>query len=87
MTVTIINETTGQTLYNNGSFGNGQVINLPFSETMDQSFRFYVEQVNHGHFWETSYAGGKGVMVLYVDRVNRKKVANVKWVQESCNEI
>ena len=76
---TIINETTGQTLYNNTHFNNGQAIELPYSDTQDQTFRFYPEQPqNHGG--KRWFRGrSTGVMVLYIEHINREKVADITW--------
>ena len=91
MVVTIVNDTTGETLYNSGSFSSGQVIQLPYSETKDQTFRFYVPTVTYSGFWffgggGTHYAGGIGVMTVYADQVGSENVAKVEW-KEVCHDI
>lgn len=79
---TIINETTGQTISNNEGFTNGRVVELPYSETQDQTFRFYAVKPGGG--------GGDptGIMTLYVDNIQREKVANVEsWQETNCSDI
>ena len=78
MTASIINDTTGQTLYSNGSFANGQIIELPYSDTQDQKFRFYASE-----------CGTKpGIMVLYIDHAYKEKGADVTWPEEGdCRDI
>jgi hypothetical protein len=68
---TIINETTGQTLYSKTHFSNGQIIELPYSETQDQTFRFYADS-------SPGRGRSTGVMVLYIDHINHKTV-DVTW--------
>jgi hypothetical protein len=80
---TIINETTGQIIYNNIGFSNGQVIELPYSDTQDQVFRFYAVQQTDGRWWPRK---ATGVMVLYIDHIGKDREANVVW-QESCHVI
>lgn len=76
--VTIINETTRQTLYNGVRFYNGQGIELPFSEKEDQVFSFY----------KASNASWRdiGVVILYIDHIGRDRAANITW-KESCRDV
>lgn len=78
MVGTIINVTTGQTLYNQSHFTEGQTIELPFSDTQDQAFRFYATKQSG---WRGT--GNYGVMVLYID--HQGKQANVTW-EEICHD-
>jgi hypothetical protein len=90
MRVTIVNETTGQTIYNAGSFTNRQVIELPFSETQDQVFRFEEpkeEPKNGGKGFRKVRFSGIGVMILSFDHIYRERVANAPIWQESCRDI
>jgi hypothetical protein len=84
---TIINETRGETLYSNAHFSNGQVIDLPYSDTQDQTFRFYATQPQgggHGFFKFMDHR--PGVMVLYVDHMYKE--ANLEsWQEVNCSEI
>ena len=87
MVVTIVNETTGQTLYNSANFTNGQVIELPFSASQDQVFRFYEPECaggggGIGRFFRCMH--GRGVMVLYIDHIAQEKVASVSWKELPC---
>jgi len=89
---TIINETTGQTIHSNAQFSNGQVINLPYSETQDQIFRFYAVQpqsgVSGGRFFRRLPEHRPGVMVLYVEHTNKENTANLEsWEEVNCIEI
>jgi hypothetical protein len=89
---TIINETTGQTIHSNAQFSNGQVINLPYSETQDQTFRFYATQPQGGgggRFGRIGFANHRpGVMVLYIEHTKREAVANFEgWKEVDCREI
>jgi len=89
---TIINETTGETIHSNAQFSNGQVINLPYSETQDQTFRFYAVQpqsgVSGGRFFRRLPEHRPGVMVLYVEHTKREAVANFEgWQEADCHEI
>jgi len=68
----IINVTTGEVV-SKGSFSENQVIQLPVSETQDQVFKYEPQ-------------AGKGVVVIYVERINRVKEAKIQW-EESCREI
>ena len=78
---TIFNETTGQPVRNNENFSNGQVIELPYSDTQDQTFRFYAIR-QRGRYGQRI-----GVMVLYVDKINKERVADVPVWQEVCRDI
>ena len=78
---TIFNETTGQPVRNNESFSGGQVIELPYSETQDQTFLFYAIG-QRGRYGQRI-----GVMVLYVDKINKERVADVPVWQESCRDV
>ena len=80
---TIIKETTGQIIYNNAGFSNGQVIELPYSDTQDQVFRFYAVQQTGGRWWSRK---ATGVMVLYIDHIGKDRETNVAW-QEACHDI
>jgi len=72
MVGTIVNVTTGQTLYNQSYFTEGQIIELPFSDIQDQTFQFYAtKQPNRRG------TGNYGVMVLYID--HQGKQANITW--------
>ena len=76
---TIVNNTTGVVLYNKARFNNGQTIELPFSETQDQIFRFYAEAQG----WSCPL----GIMTLYVDHYYKEKVAKLEsWEEKNCNE-
>lgn len=80
---TIINETTGQTLYHEEQFVDGQVIELPYSDTQDQTFRFYA--ISPGWFiWGRARVG---VMVLYIDSRYMDREAHLESWQEVCYDI
>ena len=85
MAVTILNETTGQTLHNAGHFHNGQIIELPFSASKDQTFKFYEDYgQTYGGWWGGGHHG-KGVMVVYIDHINKIKVASAPiWKELPC---
>ncbi len=76
LTVTITNKTTGQVLYNPGFFSNGQVVDLPFSNTEDQVFEFYVVDTNV-----------RGIMTVQVDSVNVDNAATAALQQQAINTI
>ena len=81
----IVNETTGQALYSSAHFSNGQVIDLPYSDTQDQTFRFYAVQPQ-GDGWFMFRDHRPGVMVLYVDHTYKE--ANLEsWSETNCSEI
>ena len=61
MMVTIINETIGQYIYDSACFSNGQVVELPFSTTMDQIFDF--SSIIPNPFFRNI---GIGVMMIYI---------------------
>lgn len=85
MTVTIVNETTGQTIYNSTNFTNGQIIELPFSETQDQTFRFNEPQLRGLFFFVSPY--GIGVMLLTFDHIRKEKGAILEsWEEKNCIE-
>lgn len=87
MIVTVVNETTGQALCNAESITNGRVIELPFSTTQDQVFRFNDHAINFagfGRFGGGSFLG-KGVMILYIDHINSERVATVNWKDLPCH--
>jgi hypothetical protein len=68
-------------LYQETAFNNGQVIELPYSETQDQTFSF--RSVSHG-FW-----GGvppRGIMAAYIDHEYKEPAVEVTW-QEVCNDL
>ena len=74
MRVTIVNETTGEYIYNSFCFTNGQVVELPFSVTMDQSFRFFSADIKQIF----PFVGGqdsRGVMMIYIDHITEDKTA------------
>ena len=72
---TIYNETTNKVV-TSGNFVHGQTIDLPLSYEYDQVFRFDLS--NH-HF--------KGVVLFYVDRVNKRQSAEVtSWQEINCYE-
>ena len=80
--ITIVNDTTGQMLYNNVRFYNGQVVDLPFSEIQDQVFRFYKSDRTSRGSWRDI-----GVVILYVDHMYKETVANLEsWSEVNCNE-
>ncbi len=86
MVVTIVNETSGETLCNKCQFGEGQVFDLGVSENQDRTFRFDVDTSRTKGFWR-SYGSGIGVIVLYVDRVSEKKTATFdSWTEVNCHE-
>ncbi|CAL7962389.1 hypothetical protein GAMM_30021 [Gammaproteobacteria bacterium] len=81
--VTIVNDTTGQTLHNNVRFYNGQVIDLPFSEDKDQVFRFYKSDRTSRASWRDI-----GVVILYIDHIHRERVANEPvWEESLCHDL
>ena len=81
---TIVNITTGQTLYDNAHFSNGQVIELPYSDVQDQTFKFYtVQQI--GKIGPNNHR--LGVMVLYIDHINREKVTDGSALQEPSGDL
>lgn len=74
----VINETTGESIYYYRELHEGEVIELPYSETQDQRFRFY------------THNRSLGVMVLYIDRIiGETKTAKFEgWGEEiDCREI
>ena len=81
--VTIVNDTTGQTLHNNVRFYNGQVIDLPFSEDKDQVFRFYKSDRTSRASWRDI-----GVVILYIDHMYKERVANDPvWEELPCHDF
>jgi len=85
MAVTIFNETTGQTIPTAGPFTNGQVVELPFSETQDQVFRFDEPKRERNKWFVFS---GIGVMILSFDHMYSEKVASLEsWSETNCSEI
>ena len=87
--ITVVNNTTGQTLVDKGSYSNGAVIELPYSETQDQNFSFYAVKPDGGGdgggmWWNLHQI--TGTAVLYIEHINREKVATVTW-KESCHDI
>ena len=77
MPITIINRTTGSVVYNDGHFTNGQVVELPFSDTQDQLFEYY-------HSGDQT---GAGLMSFYVDHSFRAAAAKVEsWSEANCHE-
>lgn len=82
--VTVINDTTGATICNNSDYGSGGVIDLPYSDTQDQTFRFYATQNScRGWFCRRD----TGVLVLYIDRMAKEKIANKPIWKESCRDV
>lgn len=84
--VTVINETTGQPVVQNARYSTGGIIELPYSETIDQTFRFYImESECRGWFCSSPI----GILVLYVDHINREKTIKVEWIEdkEACHDI
>lgn len=79
MIVTIKNKTTGKILYDAKHFSAGQVVELPFSTTQDQTFSF------HDHGLHGNANPGRGVMILYVDHINSEKVATTTWKDLPCH--
>jgi hypothetical protein len=87
MTVIIVNETTGQTLYNGTNFANGQVVELPFSDTKDQIFRFSEPQSSGGFGFFFRRFSGIGVMLLVFDHIRKEKEAVLEsWEEKNCVE-
>ena len=85
MAVTIVNETTGQTLYSGTNFTNGQVVELPFSEIQDQTFRFEEPQGGRRGFF--GWFSGIGVMLLTFDHIRKEKEAVLEsWEEKNCVE-
>jgi len=84
VTVTVTNETTGQIICNNEGSSGGRVIELTYSDTQDQTFRFYATQNScRGFFCRRN----TGVMVLYVDHIGKERVANLEsWSETNCSE-
>ena len=72
MSGTIVNQTKGE-IVAKGSWSENQIIQLPVSETQDQVFRY-------------EHHAGKGIVKIYVGRINRVKEAQVTW-EESCRDI
>ncbi len=72
---TIYNETKN-TVVEQGSFGGGRIVALPYSATEDQVFRFSLSN---------SYY--VGVVIIYVDHINHEKVANITESGETCHDI
>ena len=72
MSGTIVNETKGEVVAK-GSFSANQIIQLPVSETQDQVFRY-------------EHHAGKGIVKIYVGRINRVKEAQIAW-EENCRDI
>lgn len=82
--VTVINDTTGATICNNSDYGNGGIIELPYSDTQEQTFKFYATQQScEGWFCRRD----TGVLVLYIDRIAKEKIANDPVWQEACRDI
>lgn len=82
MVGTVINLTTGQTLYDQVHFTDGQRINLPFSDMQDQTFKFYATRQQVRWFWDQ---GNYGVMALYIDHKGEAKTVRVDW-NEVCHD-
>jgi hypothetical protein len=84
---TVINETTRQTLYSEAHFSNGQIINLPYSDAQNQTFRFYATQPPKTDIFGSSFFidDKPGIMVLYVDHMYKE--ANLEsWTEVNCYE-
>jgi len=82
---TIVNESTGETIRNRTNFTDGQVIELPYSETKDQKIKFHFEPQCSIVF--LSKYCRVGVMVLYVDHIHEEKVAKLEgWTEADCSE-
>jgi len=71
--ITLVNNTTGTTLVDHVSMGEGSVINLPFSYTEDQSFTFYIS----GKFYLA------GVLTMLVDSHGQYKTSTIT-INQSC---
>lgn len=78
--ITVINDTAGEKIKDKSRVSNGEVIELPYSQTQDQKFSFYFTREG-GWFRRQT-----GVMVLYVDHVKRDREAEVIW-EEFCRDI
>ena len=89
MTITVINETTGEVVYNQNHFTDGQVAPLPFSTDKDQTFRFHDHggplNCFMGRCSDWKRCCGKGVMILYIDHINSEKFATVTWKDLPCH--
>ena len=84
--VTIVNETTGQTVHNAGIFTNGQVVELPFSETQEQVFRFEEPPQKESGFMRL-IVSDIGVMILTFDHRYSERTADAPVWQESCRDV
>ncbi len=73
--ITIVNETTGQTLYQHSRVYNGQYIELPYSKIQDQAFSFIADR------WDQCTCNQPGRMNIYMDCIDYE----ISWV-ETCNE-
>ena len=81
---TIINETTGEKVRENYSFSGDQVVELPYSETQEQTFRFYAINPGGGFRWK---GAPTGVMTLHIDNRHREKIATLEsWSETNCSE-
>jgi hypothetical protein len=81
----IINETIGNTLHDRANFSNGQVIELPYSDIQDQTFRFYAIDRSKRSRFGMRNDEQTGIMVLYIDQ---EKMANLEsWTEANCSEI
>lgn len=77
--ITVNNETTGQQTIPRRRVSNGHYIELPISETQDQTFNFVVER------WDQCTCNQPGRMNIYINRM--RKMANVEWQEGSCRDI
>ncbi len=71
--ITVINNNTGKTIVDHSSQGEGSVIDLPFSYTEDQTFKFYIS----GKGTQT------GVLTMLVDHHGQYKTSSVT-ITQSC---
>ena len=72
LVVTLINETTGQTLDNQVMLHQGDVIDLPVSASEDQTFKFFATE-------STQY--NEGAISAQIDHQGTKKMAQVNWTK------
>lgn len=86
MLLSVINKTTGQTLYYDKNIsGHGQIIDLPFSETQDQTFEFYLGYNDHRCGGRVC-GSGTGAAVLFFDHAEKTKVASLEsWQEVNCS--
>jgi hypothetical protein len=77
--ITATNEATGEKVIPRRQVSNGYYIELPVSNTQDQTFSFVVER------WEHCTCERPGRMDVYINYM--RKIPKIEWKEVSCREI